>query len=95
VSIGRRTLRQRKGATDEELRTAKWDVAAGMIFCNVIFYFVIVGTAATLHVAGKTDISSAADAAQALRPLAGNSAGLLFALGIIASFFSHPLTSRC
>jgi NRAMP (natural resistance-associated macrophage protein)-like metal ion transporter len=92
VSIGRRTLRQRKGATDEELRTAKWDVAAGMIFCNLIFYFVIVGTAATLHVAGKTDISSAADAAQALRPLAGNSAGVLFALGIVgAGFLAVPV----
>jgi len=65
-----------------------------MLFCNLIFYFVILASAATLHVAGKTDIQSAADAAQALRPLAGNAASVLFALGLIGSgFLAVPVLS--
>jgi NRAMP (natural resistance-associated macrophage protein)-like metal ion transporter len=87
VSVGRRTLRQRKGVTNEELRNTIKDVALGMIFCNLVFYFVIAGTGATLHAAGKNEIATAADAAEALRPLAGDAAGLLFALGIIGSGF--------
>jgi NRAMP (natural resistance-associated macrophage protein)-like metal ion transporter len=87
VSMGRKRLWQRRGATDKELKYAKLDVGAGMIFCNIVFYFVILGTAATLHATGKTDIESATDAAEALRPLAGNAASLLFALGIIGSGF--------
>ncbi|HET7510997.1 MAG TPA: divalent metal cation transporter, partial [Solirubrobacterales bacterium] len=85
VSLGRRTLRQRKGATDGELRWAGWDVGIGMLFSNIVFYFIILATAATLHQAGKTDIQSAADAAAALRPLVGGGATFLFAVGIIGS----------
>ena len=92
ISMGRKRLWQREGATDAELKYAAWDVSIGMIFCNVVFYFGILGTAATLHVAGKTDIQSATDAAQALRPLAGNAATILFALGIIgAGFLAVPV----
>jgi len=92
ISMGRTRLWQREGATDKELRYAAWDVSIGMIFCNVVFYFVILGTAATLHLSGKTDIQSAADAAQALRPLAGEAASILFALGIIgAGFLAVPV----
>lgn len=87
VSMGRKRLWEREGATDEELKYAFLDVSIGMIFCNIVFYFVILGTAATLHAAGKADIESATDAAQALRPLAGQAASLLFALGIIGSGF--------
>jgi NRAMP (natural resistance-associated macrophage protein)-like metal ion transporter len=85
ISMGRTRLWQREGATDKELRYAAWDVSIGMIFCNIVFYFVILGTAATLHASGKTDIQSAADAAQALRPLAGNASTILFAFGIIGA----------
>lgn len=92
VSMGRKRLWQRKGATDTELKYAALDVNIGMIFCNVVFYFVILGTAATLHAGGKTEIESATDAAQALRPLAGNAASVLFALGIIgAGFLAVPV----
>ncbi|HZS09034.1 MAG TPA: Nramp family divalent metal transporter [Blastocatellia bacterium] len=92
VSMGRRRLWERVGATDEELKYAALDVNIGMIFCNIVFYFVILGTAATLHAAGRTDIESATDAAQALRPLAGNAASILFALGIIgAGFLAVPV----
>ncbi|MFN0069886.1 MAG: NRAMP family divalent metal transporter [Chloroflexota bacterium] len=92
VSMGRARLWQREGATKNELRYAAWDVNTGMLFANIVFYFVILAAAATLNKAGQTDISSAADAAQALRPLAGDLAGLLFALGIIgAGFLAVPI----
>lgn len=87
ISMGRRRISQRRGATDAELRYAAWDVNIGMLFSNVVMYFIILATAATLHAAGKTEIQSAADAAQALRPLAGNGAALLLAIGLIGSGF--------
>ena len=87
IGEGRKTLMQRKGATDAELNQAKWDTIVGMFFCNIVFYFVILSAAATLHASGKTDIQSAVDAAQALRPLVGDAATYLFAVGIIGSGF--------
>jgi Mn2+/Fe2+ NRAMP family transporter len=83
IATGRRWIWQRRGASNAELKYLAWDVNAGMAFSNVVMYFIILGTAATLHEAGKTDVATAADAAQALRPLAGDAAGLLFALGFI------------
>lgn len=69
-----------------------WDIIFGMFFSNTVMYFIILATAATLFKAGKTDINTAADAAQALRPLAGNTAGLLFALGVIGvGFLAVPV----
>jgi Mn2+/Fe2+ NRAMP family transporter len=56
-----------------------------MFFCNIVFYFVILASAATLHANGKTEIQSATDAAQALKPVAGPAAALLFSLGIIGA----------
>lgn len=82
---GRTNLVQRRGATDAEMRKEKIDTITGMLFCNVVFYFVIVAAGATLHVSGKTDIQSATDAAQALRPLAGNFATILFGIGLIGA----------
>jgi NRAMP (natural resistance-associated macrophage protein)-like metal ion transporter len=84
-SLGRRTVGQRRGATGAELAGAREDTVAGMVFCNVVFYFVILAAGATLHAAGKTDLQSAADAAEALRPLAGGAATYLFAFGLIGS----------
>ena len=79
---GRRDAsKQRKGATDAELRKSRNDVVTGMFFSNLIMYFIILTTAATLHAHGKTTISTAQDAAEALRPLAGNGAYWLFSLG--------------
>jgi Mn2+/Fe2+ NRAMP family transporter len=92
IARGRKRLSQRTGATKEELRESRFDILGGMLFSNVIMYFIILSTSATLFKAGKTDINTAADAAQALRPLAGNGASLLFALGIIAvGFLAVPV----
>lgn len=84
-SEGRTHLTERKGATDAEIKKEKIDTIVGMVFCNVVFYFVILAAGATLHVSGKTDIQSATDAAQALRPLAGDLATVLFAIGLIGA----------
>jgi len=92
IAIGRKTLRQRQGATDTELEYAALDVNLGMLFSNVVMYFIILSTAATLFKSGKTDIQSATDAAQALRPLAGRAAEALLAIGLIgAGFLAVPI----
>jgi Mn2+/Fe2+ NRAMP family transporter len=70
-------------AAEQELRRIRWDTWSGMFYSNISAYFIILATAVTLHVAGVTDIETAAQAASALRPLAGDSAFLLFALGIL------------
>jgi Mn2+/Fe2+ NRAMP family transporter len=82
---GSPTLAKRKGATAGELRTARADTIVGMLFSNLIMYFIILTTAATLHAHGQTDITTARQAAEALRPLAGNGAYLLFTLGLIGT----------
>ena len=84
-AIGRRTLRQRHGATGAELRRSFIDVVVGMFFSNFIMYFIILTTAATLHANGHTQISTAREAAEALRPLAGPGAYWLFTLGLIGT----------
>jgi len=67
------------------LRRIKWDTVVGMTFSNLIAFFIILSTAATLHVAGVRDIQTSAQAAEALRPLAGDLTFLLFSLGIIGT----------
>lgn len=84
-AIGRRTLRQRQGATGAELRRSFIDVVIGMFFSNFIMYFIILTTAATLHAHGQTQIGTAREAAEALRPLAGPAAYWLFTLGLIGT----------
>ena len=66
-----------------ELRRIAWDTWSGMFYSNISAFFIILATAVTLHVAGVTDIDTAAKAASALRPLAGDFAYVLFAVGII------------
>jgi NRAMP (natural resistance-associated macrophage protein)-like metal ion transporter len=85
IEMGRKRLWERKGATDAELHYKAWDVNLGMLFSNAVMYFIILATAATLFKAGKTDIQTAADAAQALQPMAGRMAEVLLALGLIGS----------
>lgn len=70
-------------AAPAELRRIQWDTWSGMFYSNLTAYFIILATAATLNVSGITDIETAAQAASALRPLAGDFAFLLFALGIL------------
>jgi len=80
-----RNLQQRRGATREELRAARTDVLTGMFASNAVMYFIILTTAATLHRSGLTNITTAKDAAEALRPLAGAGAYWLFTLGLIGT----------
>ncbi|HEU5022594.1 MAG TPA: divalent metal cation transporter, partial [Bryobacteraceae bacterium] len=80
---GRVLLSQRQGATDTELKDSRRDVWFGMFFSNAAMYFIVLATASTLHRTGQTDIDSAAQAAAALAPLAGDAAKALFALGVI------------
>ena len=92
VSMGRKQLWQRTGATNAELTYAFWDVNIGMFISNLVMFFIILATASTLFAAGKTNIQTATDAAEALRPLAGNTATLLFAIGLIgAGFLAVPV----
>jgi NRAMP (natural resistance-associated macrophage protein)-like metal ion transporter len=67
----------------KELRRIKWDTWSGMFYSDITAYFIILATGVTLYVAGIRDINSAAQAASALKPLAGQFAYLLFALGIL------------
>jgi NRAMP (natural resistance-associated macrophage protein)-like metal ion transporter len=66
-----------------ELRRIAWDTWTGMFYSNITAFFIILATAVTLNAAGITDIETAAQAASALRPLAGDFAFVLFALGIL------------
>ena len=68
-------------AARPELQRIKWDTWTGMFYSDVTAYFIILATAVTLHVSGVTEIETAAQAASALRPLAGDFAFILFALG--------------
>src|SRR5262245_34067166 len=84
-ALGRRSVAERRGASLHELADAKVDVATGMCFSNVVMFFIILATASTLHRAGQRDIETSRQAAEALRPLAGDAAYLLFALGIVGT----------
>jgi NRAMP (natural resistance-associated macrophage protein)-like metal ion transporter len=68
-----------------QMRRIRWDTYVGMGFSNLIAFFIILSTAATLHVAGMVDIQTSAQAAEALRPLGGTMAFVLFALGIVGT----------
>src|ERR1700691_3180394 len=70
-------------AAMSELRRIRWDTWSGMAYSNLTAYFIILATAVTLHAAGTTDIVTAAQAASALRPLAGDFAFILFGTGIL------------
>lgn len=92
IAQGRTKLSERQGATEDELRKSRLDIVIGMFFSNIIMYFIILSTGATLHKAGQTEIATAAQAAEALRPIAGDAAGVLFAIGVIAvGFLSVPI----
>jgi Mn2+/Fe2+ NRAMP family transporter len=69
----------------QEMTRISIDTTVGMVFSNVIAFFIILATASTLHLHGLTQIETAAQAAEALRPIAGDLAFLLFALGIIGT----------
>ena len=85
IDIGRRRLWQRQGASRTELKYALWDTLAGMVFSEVVAYFIILATGATLFANGKTNIGSAVEAAQALKPIAGDASAILLAVGLIGA----------
>ncbi|HWJ13586.1 MAG TPA: Nramp family divalent metal transporter [Gemmatimonadaceae bacterium] len=72
-------------AIQRELRAATRDVNVGMFFSNAIMYFIILTAAATLHAAGVTDVETAAEAASALKPVAGPAAAALFTIGLVGT----------
>ncbi len=76
-------LNQNKRQAKRELRRIRWDTWSGMLYSNITAYFIILATGVTLNVSGITDIETATQAASALKPLAGNFAFMLFALGIL------------
>jgi NRAMP (natural resistance-associated macrophage protein)-like metal ion transporter len=86
-AMGRRLLVQREGATKREIVDRKIDVGAGTFFSNFVMYFIILTTALTLHKHGIKDIETSKQAAEALRPLAGTLAYLLYTIGIIGVGF--------
>jgi Mn2+/Fe2+ NRAMP family transporter len=78
-----RALKKDKASAKPELRRIRWDTWSGMFYSDITAFFIILATAVTLHVAGITDIQTAAQAASALKPLAGNFAFLLFTIGLL------------
>jgi Mn2+/Fe2+ NRAMP family transporter len=81
-----------KGVTRRQYKASQLDVVVGCIFTDVVAWFIIVACAATLYVHGHHNIRDAADAAQALRPLAGDYAYILFSLGLFnASLFAASI----
>lgn len=82
-AMGRRMLVQRENASPGEIRNRKLDVGVGTFFSNLVMYFIILTTALTLHQHGVTKIETSAQAAQALAPLAGKFASMLFTVGIL------------
>ncbi len=78
-------LKQHPEQADRELNRIGWETWIGMAISNLIAFFIMLTAAATLNAAGKTDIHSAEQAAEALRPIAGDFAFLLFSLGLIGT----------
>lgn len=92
VAAGQTRLSERRGASEEELARSRRDVLFGMFFSSIILYFIMLATASTLHKTGVTDIENAAQAALALRPMAGRAAGILFAVGVVGvGFLAVPI----
>lgn len=85
IDKGKTSVAARKGVSKVELKWMRTDVISGMLFSNVTMWFIIITTASTLFRAGVHQIDSAPQAAEALRPLAGNFAYVLFAAGILGT----------
>ncbi|HYM18941.1 MAG TPA: divalent metal cation transporter [Micropepsaceae bacterium] len=80
-----RPLKEHPRDAGKEFAEIRFDTYLGMIFSNLIAFAIIIGTAATLHANGVTKIATAADAAMALKPIAGSAASVIFALGIVGT----------
>jgi NRAMP (natural resistance-associated macrophage protein)-like metal ion transporter len=84
---GRTRLRERRGSTPKELFLRRWDVGAGTFFSNIVMFFIILATALTLNKHGITKIETSTQAAEALRPIAGHFAFLLYTVGLLGVGF--------
>ena len=84
-SRGLATELSRRGVSRRELKNARVDVLVGMAFSQLVMYSIILTGATVLHAAGKTSIATAAQAAEALQPVAGPFAFVLFSVGIIGT----------
>jgi Mn2+/Fe2+ NRAMP family transporter len=82
---GRKTIKHRLGKNLEEVKKMRWDTIFGMVFSNLATFFIIFAAAETLFKNGITNIETAAQAATALRPFAGDWAFFFFTLGIIGT----------
>jgi NRAMP (natural resistance-associated macrophage protein)-like metal ion transporter len=82
---GRKTVRARIGATPYDVKTRKIDIVLGTFFSNAAMFFIILATALTLHKAGITTLTSSKEVAQALKPLAGRFASLLYTIGLVGT----------
>jgi len=81
-----------KGIKMKHYVQSRWDVIIGCIIVDVVAFFIIIACAATIYMSGGREITSAADAALALKPLAGNAAAALFAFGLVnASLFAASI----
>jgi NRAMP (natural resistance-associated macrophage protein)-like metal ion transporter len=86
-AAGQNTLAKRRGATKEELEFRNIDVGVGAFFSNMVMFFIILTTAVTLNRHGIMNIETSRQAAEALRPFAGNFAATLFTVGIVGVGF--------
>ena len=86
-AAGENTLAKRRGATKEELEFRNIDVGVGAFFSNMVMFFIILTTAVTLNRHGIVNIETSRQAAEALRPFAGNLAATLFTVGIVGVGF--------
>jgi Mn2+/Fe2+ NRAMP family transporter len=85
VDPAKRPLKENSATKQREMRRIRIDTMVGMAFSNIIAISIIITTAATLHAKGVTDIQSSSQAAEALKPIAGAFAEIIFALGIIGT----------
>ena len=85
IADGKTTVRSRHGTNDKEIKNMRRDVWTGMFLSNLVMFFIIAVCANTLFVNGITNITTASDAALALKPFAGPWATTLFAIGIIGT----------
>lgn len=85
IQIFQQSSTVERGAARKQYGQERLDAYVGAVFSNVMSVAMIIATAATLYVAGNRDIGSAADAAKALEPVAGNSAAMLFGVGLLGA----------
>lgn len=83
IAVGQTTIQSRSGAKPEEIKKMRIDIWSGMFLSNIVMFFIIAACASVLFRHGVTDINTAAQAANALRPFAGNATFWLFSAGII------------